>query len=135
MIVGDQAALVNATREHTAGLALEAEQRGAEIDAKRAAATGAAAVANPVQGEKVFKTVCSTCHRMSERLVGPPLRTVLPKYAGNADALVAFVRKPSKMNADYPPMPVLGLPLGDIRSVAAYLLAQVAPGDSAVTAP
>lgn len=135
MIVGDQTALVNATREHTAGLALEAEQRGAEIDAKREAASGGAAVANPVQGEKVFKTVCSTCHRMSERLVGPALQAVLPKYAGNPDALVAFVRKPSKMNADYPPMPVLGLSLGDIKSVAAYLLAQAAPGDSTETGP
>jgi cytochrome c len=135
MIVGDQVALVNATREHSAALVFEAGVREAEIDAKREAAAGAAAVADPIQGEKVFKTVCMTCHRMNERIVGPPLETVLPKYSGNAAGLEAFIRKPSKINADYPPMPVLGLPMGDVKSVAAYLLGQAAPADSTKTGP
>jgi len=133
MIVGDQLALVNATKEHTTVLVAEAEEREAETAAKREAAMGTAVAADPVRGEEVFKTVCMTCHRMDERLVGPPLQTVLPKYAGKIDALEAFIRKPSKMNPNYPPMPAPGLPLADVKSVAAYLLGQVKPDEPTET--
>jgi cytochrome c551/c552 len=122
VIVNDQLALVNATKEHIAGLAAEAEERDAQTALEREALRGAAVAADPVRGEEVFKTVCMTCHRMDEKLVGPPLAEVLPKYAGRLDALVAFIQKPSKVNPEYPPMPAPGLPLGDAKSVAAYLL-------------
>jgi cytochrome c len=125
VIVNDQLALVNATKEHIAGLAAEAEEREAETALEREALRAASVAADPVRGEEVFKTVCMTCHRMDERLVGPPLATVLPKYAGRMDALVAFVQKPSKVNPDYPPMPAPGLSLGDTKSVAAYLLGRI----------
>jgi cytochrome c551/c552 len=125
MIVNDQRALVNATREHIAKLVTEAEELQSEAEIKQEGKTAAAVVADPVRGEEVFKTVCMTCHRMNERLVGPPLQTVLPKYAGRAEELVAFIRKPTKKNPDYPPMPAPGLSLGDAKSVAAYLLGQI----------
>ncbi|MEJ2720507.1 MAG: c-type cytochrome [bacterium] len=125
MIVGDQITLVNATREHTAELVADAEEREAEIDMEREAARAAVVAPDVVRGEEVFKTVCMTCHRMDERLVGPPLGTVLPKYADDMDRLVAFVQKPSKVNPDYPPMPAPGLPLFDVKSVAAYLLGRI----------
>jgi cytochrome c551/c552 len=90
-----------------------------------------AIVADPARGEEVFKTVCMTCHRMNERLVGPPLQTVLPKYAGDAERLVSFLQKPSRVNPDYPPMPAPGLSPGDTKSVAAYLLGQMgSPGET-----
>jgi cytochrome c551/c552 len=128
MIASDQLALVNATREHVAGLVSEAEEREAEASIEHEGKMAAAIVADPVRGQEVFKTVCMTCHRMNERLVGPPLQSVLPKYAGKIDDLVAFVQKPSKKNPDYPPMPAPGLPLADIKSVATYLLGQIESG-------
>jgi cytochrome c551/c552 len=76
-----------------------------------------------------------TCHRLDERLVGPPLRTVLPKYVGKPDVLVAFIRKPSKVNPDYPPMPAPGLSLADAKSVAAYLLQEMASAEKSGTTP
>jgi cytochrome c len=133
VIVIDQLALVNGTKEHIAGLVAEAEEREAETEMKRESLMAAAVVADPVRGEEVFKTVCMTCHRMDERLVGPPLATVLPKYAGKMDDLVAFIGKPSKVNPDYPPMPAPGLSLGDRKSVAAYLLGQIESGAGAKT--
>ena len=133
VIVNDQLALVNATKEHIAGLVAEAEEREAETTLKRDALRTASIAVDPVRGEEVFKTVCMTCHRMDEKLVGPPLATVLPKYAGRADALAAFIQKPSKVNPDYPPMPAPGLSLGDTKSVAAYLLGQTQSGEGAKT--
>ncbi|UCG51657.1 MAG: c-type cytochrome [Candidatus Latescibacterota bacterium] len=127
MIVGDQLVLVNATEEHIAALVTEAEEREAEIQLEREAMRSAAIKPDIVRGQEVFNSVCSTCHRMEERLVGPPLGSVLPKYAGNMDGLVSFIQKPSKVNPDYPPMPAPGLPLVDIKSVAAYLLNQITP--------
>ena len=122
MIVGDQLALRQATKEHIAGLVAEAEERESAADMEREADRETAAKPDPVRGQEVFNSVCSTCHKMDERLVGPPLNSVLPKYAGDMDALVSFVRNPSKVNPDYPPMPAPGIPLSDIKSVAAYLL-------------
>ena len=131
VIVLDQLALVNATKEHITGLVTEAEEREAETALEREALRSASVVADPVRGEEVFKTVCMTCHRMNERLVGPPLQTVLPKYVGKMDDLVGFVQKPSKVNPDYPPMPAPGLPLVDVKSVAAYLLGEIERGEGA----
>lgn len=131
MIAGDQIALVNATREHIAGLVAEAEARETDIKIAREAGMEKAAVADPVRGAEVFKTVCSTCHRFDEKLVGPPLRAVLPKYAGRMEVLVSFIRKPSKADPEYPPMPAPGIPLADVKSVAAYLMGQLDPGSAA----
>jgi cytochrome c len=129
MIVGDQVSLVNATREHIAGLAAEAEEREAEIALIRETAREKAALVDPVRGGEVYKAVCETCHRMDERLVGPPLGAVLPKYAGRLEDLAAFIQKPSKVDPEYPPMPAPGLPRADVRSVAAYLLGQLESRD------
>ncbi|UCH84958.1 MAG: c-type cytochrome [Candidatus Latescibacterota bacterium] len=129
MIVGDQLTLVSATKEHIAGLVIESEEREAEIDLEREAMRAAAITPDVVRGQEVFNSVCMTCHQMDERLVGPPLNTVLPKYAGDMEALVSFIQKPSKVDPDYPPMPAPGIPLVDIKSVAAYLLG-VGSGDT-----
>jgi cytochrome c len=131
MIVNDQRALVNATKEHVAALASEAAEMHAEVTLERESERAVAIVADPARGKEVFKTVCMTCHRMNERLVGPPLQTVLPKYAGDAERLVSFLQKPSRVNPDYPPMPAPGLSPGDTKSVAAYLLGQMgSPGET-----
>ena len=58
---------------------------------------------------------------------------MLPKYAGDSAKLVAFIKKPDKIDPEYPPMPSPGLPLGDVKSVAAYLLGEE-PGDTVAPA-
>jgi cytochrome c len=100
---------------HALAAAAEAEKavKEAEIESRLAQAGGAA------MGEEVFNNVCTQCHRMDEKLVGPPLNEVLPKY--DLEGLKAFVASPSKVNPDYPPMPNLGLTSAQINAVAAYL--------------
>ncbi|MDH3217352.1 MAG: c-type cytochrome [Candidatus Krumholzibacteria bacterium] len=133
--VGDQLTLVNATQEHSAALLTEADEIKAQIELEREAHRAASQVVDVARGEEVFKTVCMTCHRMDERLVGPPLKTVLPKYAGNVDGLISFIQKPEKVNPEYPPMPAPGLPLADIKSVAAYLLGEVDDAGTSTESP
>lgn len=131
--VNDQLALVNATREHSAGLVARSDEMRAQIALEREKAHGA--TVDLARGKEVFQTICSTCHRMDERLVGPPLNTVLPNYAANPAELEAFIQSPSKKNPDYPPMPAPGLSLGDTKSVAAFLLGEVAGGSTPASAP
>jgi cytochrome c len=132
--VGDQLTLVNATREYSAALVEEGEEIRAQIAIEREAQRGEAVAVDVARGQELSETVCMTCHRMDERLVGPPLNSVLPKYAGSIDELVSFILNPSKVDPDYPPMPSPGLPLGDVKSVAAYLLGESTEG-AETTAP
>ena len=73
-------------------------------------------------GQKVFTERCSACHRWEQKLVGPAYLQVLPKYQGKVEELKAFIRNPSKIDPDYPPMPNQGLGELEVQSIAAYLL-------------
>jgi cytochrome c len=129
---GDQLTLVNATREHTAMLVSEWQEREAQRELEQEATREVKV--DPARGKEVFETICMTCHRLDSRLVGPPLNTVLPKYK-TVDALVKFVSNPVKVNPDYPPMPNPGLSLSDAKSVATYLLGEVAKQSGEESAP
>jgi cytochrome c551/c552 len=90
----------------------------------------AAAPAQPeapakADGKAVFDRICSTCHRLDARLVGPPLSEVVPKYRGRPEDLQAFIRNPVKVNPEYPAMPKLGLSEAEIVAVAEWLLQEV----------
>jgi cytochrome c len=118
----DQRTMVNANREHRTLLVVEAEKKLAEREAELiAAAEGGDPTA---RGEEIFNTQCMACHRFDNRLVGPPLYEVLPKYAGNMDGLQEFIKNPVRVNPEYPPMPALGLSDRDIEAVAGYVMAQ-----------
>jgi len=131
----DLRAMANANREHARLLEQADEkarlEREAEIEQALAAASGRNI------GEETFKTVCMQCHRFNEKLVGPPLATVLPRY--DAAALRAFISNPTKKDPNYPPMPNPGLSPAQVEAVAAYVLerlpletgAQPAPGTEA----
>jgi cytochrome c len=127
LAVGDQLTLVNATQEHTAALVTEWEEAEARRLLEREANMQASIQPDPKRGEEVFQTICSTCHRMDEKLVGPPINSVLPKYVGKPEAMVQFVSNPVKVNPEYPPMPNPGLSLVDVKSVVSYLLGET-PG-------
>lgn len=78
-------------------------------------------------GQALFEQKCSICHRFDQRVVGPPLNTVVPKYRSNSDQLQAFLKNPAKRNPDYPSMPNLGLTDEQAAAIAGYLLQQVSP--------
>jgi cytochrome c len=79
------------------------------------------------EGKAVFERVCATCHRFDEKLVGPPLASVVPKYRGQLEELQEFIRNPVKKDPAYPAMPKLQLSEAEIDAVARYLLERVAP--------
>ena len=75
-----------------------------------------------ISGADIYKTRCSACHRFDQKLVGPPYKETMPKYAGNVDKLVAFIKNPGKVNPAFPPMPNPGLKPAEARAVAKYIL-------------
>lgn len=75
-----------------------------------------------IDGGQLFQQKCSVCHRYDQRLVGPPLNSVLEKYRLNKDKLAGFLRNPQKVNPDYPAMPNLSLTEREAGAVADYLL-------------
>jgi cytochrome c551/c552 len=78
-------------------------------------------------GQILFEQKCSICHRFDQRVVGPPLNSVVPKYRSNLDQLKHFLKNPEKRDPDYPNMPNLGLTDEEATSIAGYLLQHVSP--------
>lgn len=85
---------------------------------------GADADADPVfvKGEKVFKTICSTCHALDKRLVGPPIQEIAAVYKGNPDGIAAWAKAPGKKRPDYPQMIAIPFPDEDLKAAGVYML-------------
>ena len=75
-----------------------------------------------ITGETVFQEVCTACHRLDRRLVGPPMQYAINKYKNNREAMIAFVSSPKKINPDYPVMPKPPISDKEIELVVDYLL-------------
>jgi len=130
----DVRAMANANREHARIIEQAAEKAVMEREVALETAMAEARGAN--LGEETFNKVCMQCHRFEEKLVGPPLATVLTKY--NQESLKAFIMSPSKVDPAYPPMPNPGLTPAQAEAVAAYELAHLAgaaDGDTTSAAP
>ncbi len=131
-VLGAQTARENTlTGVALAGLQLPpvAGQTPAIPSAPQTAAKPQAAPA--IDGGQLFQQKCSVCHRFDQRLVGPPLNTVLGKYRPDKNKLAGFLRNPQKVDPGYPTMPNLNLTEQEADAVAGYLLdretAQPAP--------
>ncbi len=122
-------AMANANREHVRVIeqAAEREQMEREVELE----TAMAAASGKNLGEETFNKVCTQCHKFDEKLVGPPLHSVLGKY--NAESLKAFILSPTKVDAAYPPMPNPGLTPAQAAAVAAYELAHYAASTGGAT--
>jgi cytochrome c len=55
-------------------------------------------------GEKLFKQYCAVCHKMNERLVGPPVTEMEDVYLSDFEGFKKWVRKPGRKRMDYPAM-------------------------------
>ncbi len=121
--VFDVRSMANANREHARLIEQRAERD--RMDREAAIELEMAASAGRNLGEETFQSVCAQCHRMNEKLVGPPLNEVLRKYAGNPEGLQNFIMNPVRINTEYPPMPNPGVSSARARTVADYLLGQL----------
>jgi cytochrome c len=114
IIIKDQAAMANSTKQHAAILNAEFENYLAGMIGDRGAAE--------VNGKEIFDVRCSSCHDFEQRLVGPAYNDVLQKYEGNMDRLVSFINNPGRIDPQYPPMPNPGLKPNETRAVAEYIM-------------
>ncbi len=55
-------------------------------------------------GETLFKQYCTVCHKISERLVGPPVTEMIEVYASDFSGFKKWVRTPGRKRMDYPAM-------------------------------
>lgn len=54
---------------------------------------------NKLDGEKLFKANCSSCHRVDKNLVGPALKGVEDRWGGDRDKIHEWVHNPTAMRA------------------------------------
>lgn len=74
-----------------------------------------------INGEELYKVKCVACHQFDSRLVGPPHKEVLVKYADNQDGMVKYILNPTKVNPDYPPMPSQGLTPSEAKAIVDFM--------------
>jgi cytochrome c2 len=126
VLMNDNVAIGNAYQERSMALEIQAEEIKAEKEALREKPIVSKPSASLKMGEGVYDKRCSTCHAFESRDIGPPLYEVLPKYRDNVEGLKGFIRKPTLVNPDYPPMLAQGLTEEEIESVALYILDRAA---------
>jgi cytochrome c551/c552 len=127
-MAGEQAARANVlVPEVLAGLTIPPPPRAAHPEIAPPAPTpGPAPEAGGklARGKAVFDRVCHLCHRFDQRLVGPPLASVLPKYRADPKALEAFLRSPTKKDPAFPAMPKPAIDEAEVEAVAAWVLGE-----------
>ncbi len=113
LIVKDQLAMGNATREHSSVLVAEFEKYLAELKGTKEGVVR-------LTGQEIYEVRCASCHRFDQKLVGPAYETTIPKYEGKIDQLVSFILNPVKVDPLYPPMPNPGLKPFEAKAIADY---------------
>ena len=113
-IISEQKAMATATKFQSASLSAQFDKYFAELKGEGKTVT--------INAAEIYQVKCASCHKWDQKLVGPPHMEVLPKYVGKEAQLVAFIRNPSKVNPDYPPMPNPGLKPNEAEAMAKYLL-------------
>lgn len=114
LVIKDQKAISNSTEHHSLVLSTE-------YDKVLAGLRGEGTVA-AISGKDIYEVRCASCHKFTEKLVGPAYFDVLPQFVGKQDQLVSFIRNPYKVNPAFPPMPNPGLKPQEAEAVAKYLL-------------
>jgi len=91
----------------------------AQKDSAALAAKPAEASVN--RGEEVFQ-ICSACHGIDHKIVGPPLTEIARIYDGNPEGIVKWAKNPGKKRAGFPQMPPMALPDEDLLEVGKYMI-------------
>lgn len=75
------------------------------------------------KGKAVFQANCTACHRLHDKLVGPPVTEMVSIYKNNPEGLKQWVKKPGKKRDGYPQMPGFPqLPDADLKELSNYIL-------------
>jgi cytochrome c551/c552 len=123
LVIGkDRTLQANASRETFAVLASNAQKTRNEIVAKREELYSRAMKIDEKLGEKIYSDICTACHSFDQKILGPPFNDVLPKYIDKQDDLIAFIKKPTKIDPQYTAMPNPGLTTIQTKSVVKFLM-------------
>ena len=122
MSVGDQMASSTANYEHEKSVSSQALEAVNKLAAEREERSAAA---SKIDAAPLFDKICAACHRFDQKVVGPPLNSVLTNYAGKPDVLKAYLLNPAKKNPEFPPMPNPGLTNAQAKAMAEYLLQRI----------
>lgn len=94
-----------------------------EVAAAPAAAGGDAAAGGGSEGEALFSAkACVACHSVDNKLVGPALKEVAAKYAGDADHIIASIKNGSQGNWGPIPMPPNAVSDEEAAALAEWIL-------------
>jgi cytochrome c len=117
IIISDQLVINNSTKVSSAMLAVKYDEILADLKGE----------GGPVElnGEEIYDIRCASCHKFDIKLVGPPHNEVVPKYIGKEKELIAYIKNPTKIDPNYPPMPNPGLKPNEVKAVADYVLSRV----------
>lgn len=75
------------------------------------------------KGSAIFNQYCAACHKLDEKLVGPPVTEMVSIYANNTDGLKNWIKAPGKKRPDYPQMPGFAqLSDDDLNELSKYIL-------------
>jgi cytochrome c551/c552 len=74
------------------------------------------------EGKRIYEQRCTACHQFDRKKLGPPMNEAVAKYSGDRESLADFLRKPMKVDPNYPAMPNPGLTEFQVKSVVSYLL-------------
>jgi len=113
LVFADQAAIANTSNKNTL---IQASEYATANPSDKSAAVGGV-----INGADVYKAKCSMCHKFDQKVVGPPYKETMPKYAGKLDKLIAFIRNPVKVNPAYGNMPPPGVTAAEAEAVAKYI--------------
>jgi cytochrome c len=116
LVIRDQIAITNVTKDHVARLHAVYMQETESIKSK----LGIALI--KLTGEDIYNGRCNACHLFDAKKVGPPYFSVLPKYRDQKEKLISFILNPSKVDPAYPSMPNQGLKPVEADSIASFLL-------------
>jgi len=86
---------------------------------------GGAAAEVVIDGEEIYKTRCSACHKFEvDQATAPGYNNVLPKYLDNQEEMIKFILNPYPVQKDkYPAgMANQGLKSAEAKAVAEFLL-------------
>jgi mono/diheme cytochrome c family protein len=131
---GGEAASAEGAAADASGLTTEELENG--IGPVREVALGPLDPALAAQGEQEFTNMCSSCHHLGDRYVGPPLAGVLQRRT--PEFVMNMILNPQEMVERHPevramlgeyytPMPNLGLDETRARAIVEYLREAEAP--------
>ncbi len=107
-------------------------QRGADTAGPAAASARPVSGGNTAAGAPVpmqalaQKSQCLTCHAVDRKVLGPALRDITQKYAGQADATALLTRRILEGGSGVwgaIPMPAQAIPAADAQALAAWIAA------------